>query len=223
MTVTVHHLDHSRSHRILWLLEELGVPYELRMHERHPRTMRAPEGLRALHPLGKAPVVQVDDVVLAESGAIIEELLDRYDPDRALRPAAGTDAHRAFRYWLHYVEGSLMTPLLLALITGQLRTGVPLLARPFTAPVAMGIDAAFTTGELKKHAAFLEASLTDQRYLVGDVFTAADIHLGYPIAAALDRQPGFVGPNVRRWFDEVSARPAYERAIERGGPTGSPA
>ena len=132
-TIVVHHLEDSRSHRILWLLEELGLEYDIEMHRRHPKTNRSGKELRAVHPLGKAPIVVVDGEVFAESGAILESLLDRFDPESSLRPAPKTEEHRRYRFFLHYAEGSLMPPLLVKLLMGVLRgKNIPFLARPLS-------------------------------------------------------------------------------------------
>ncbi|MCA9611174.1 MAG: glutathione S-transferase [Sandaracinus sp.] len=214
--ITVHHLERSRSHRVLWLLEELGLPYEVVRYERDPETMRAPEALRKIHPLGKSPVVDVDGVVLAESGAILEELVDL--AGGKLRPEAGSEAHRRYRFFLHYAEGSLMPPLLVHLITGQLRTKkIPFLVRPIAKAIAGQIDGAFTNGELASNVAFLEKELASRSFLAGDELSAADVQMSYPVLALLSRS-GAPAPAIRAYVARLEARPAYAKAIEVGGP-----
>jgi glutathione S-transferase len=213
--VVVHHLEQSRSHRIVWLLEELGMPYSIEHHQRHPKTMRAGRDLRALHPLGKAPVIRLGDEVLAESGAILEHLLDEAG-ETPLRPAHGTEAHRRFRFFLHYAEGSLMPPLLVKLITGKLRS-LPLLMRPLSLPIAAAVDKQFTDPEIALHLAFLESELSERDFLCGDTFTAADIQLSFPLQGARARSGLDEHPALNAYLDRITSRPAYERAIERGG------
>ncbi|MCO4746088.1 MAG: glutathione S-transferase [Proteobacteria bacterium] len=215
--MVVHHLEYSRSTRILWLLEELGQSFELQVHKRD-RNFRAPRELRDLHPLGKAPLVAVDGVVFAESGAIIEELLERFD-DGTLRPE-DADGRRLFRYWLHFAEGSLMAPLLVRLITSQLHgPKVPFLVRPVGRAVSKQIDAAYTTAELERLFAFVEAHLGEHAYFAGEQFSAADIQMSYGIEAGLERAGlSFPTPNLRAWLERVRSRPAYDKAIALGGP-----
>lgn len=216
MKITVHHLERSRSHRVLWMLEELGLPYELVEYRRDPETMRAPAALKKVHPLGKSPVIDVDGVVYAESGAILEQLVDV--ANGALRPEPGTEAHRRYRFFLHYAEGSLMPPLLVSLITSQLHgKKVPFLVRPIGKAIAAQIDGAFTNAELQSNVAFLEAELASRPFLAGDELSAADVQMSYPVWALLSRSNA-PAPNLRAYHERLKARPAYARAIERGGP-----
>jgi glutathione S-transferase len=157
--------------------------------------------------------------MLAESGAIVEELLDHFDPDGLLRPPPGTEAHRRYRYFLHYAEGSLMTPLVVALLTGRLRKAkLPFFVRPVVAKVADGIDDQYTRGEVEAHFSFLDAHLGAHDWFAGEAFTAADVQMSYGLLAALAR--GGVGnrPNLERWVAQVEERPAFQRAVDRGGP-----
>lgn len=214
--LVVHHLDHSRSHRLLWLLEELGLPYELVTHQRHPKSMRAPDSLRAVHPLGKAPVLVVDGEALAESGAVIEEVLERFGEGR-LRPAAGTPEATAYRYWLHYAEGSLMTPLLVKLIMGQVkRAPLPWPIKLLPQQIARQVDGAYTNPELKLHTAWLERRLSEVPYFAGQAFSAADIQMSYGVEALLSRGTGSAA--LTAWLERVSARPAHQAATAKGGP-----
>jgi glutathione S-transferase len=214
--IVAHHLEDSRSLRVLWLLEELELPYEIRRYARNAKTMRAPDALRAVHPLGKAPVVVVDGVVLAETGAIVETLVDEHG--RHLKPEPGTDAARRYRYFLHYAEGSLAPPLLVRLIMAQVARA-PLLVRPVAAAIARSVNGAYTHGELERHFAFLEAELADREHFAGDAFTAADIMLSFPIEAAACRGAiPIEAPRLHAWLDRIHARPAWQRALERGGP-----
>ena len=203
--IQVHHLNNSRSQRILWLLEELGVPYEVIRYERDPQTMLAPPELRQIHPLGKSPLVVEDGEVLAETGAIVEAILERHGAGR-LAPPPGTPAHRRFRYWLHFAEGSAMTPLLVKLYL--MRVGEA------AAPVLTRIDA-----NLAAMLDYLEAEVAKEGYFAGPDFTAADVMMSFPLEAATSRggldasRPALFGL-LRR----LQARPAYRRALERGGP-----
>ena len=217
--ITVHHLERSRSHRVLWLLEELGLPYELERYARDPATMLAPPALRAIHPLGKSPVVTDDGVTVAESGAILEYMVERHGGGR-LVPATGTPAHLRYRYFLHYAEGSLMPPLLVKLITHKISTAkMPFFARPIARKIAGSIDAGFVAPNLTRHLAFLEAELEGRAWFTGDELTAADIQMSYPLEAALARGGAAARtPNLTRVLTAMRARPAYARAIERGGP-----
>jgi glutathione S-transferase len=217
---TVHHLDSSRSQRVLWLLEELEVPYELVLHKRDAVTLRAPAKLREIHPLGKSPVVVLPDgTVLAESGAILETLLDRYGEGR-LRPAPGTDEHRRYLFFMHYAEGSLMPPLLVRFIVDRLRKApLPFFIRPVAKGIAGKIDAAFTNPELEKHIAFLEGELDGRAWLAGDELTAADVQMSFPLEALLARAGSLSShPRISALVERMHARPAYARALARGGP-----
>ncbi|MCB9759688.1 MAG: glutathione S-transferase [Alphaproteobacteria bacterium] len=218
--ITVHHLENSRSTRILWMLEELELPYELKVYPRDPATMRAPPELARLHPLGKAPVVTLGDLVLAESGAILEHLAEAHG---RLRPAPGSDAMVPYRYWLHYAEGSLMPPLLVKLIMDTVRNApLPFFVKPFAKGVAEKVDGSYTNAELERHFTYLDRALADAPYFAGEEFTAADIQMSYPVQAGMGRADAGSRPNVRAWLDRVTARPAYHRAVEKGGPVGSP-
>ena len=214
--IRVHHLNHSRSQRVLWLLEELGVPYEIVRYERDRKTMLAPPELKKVHPLGKSPVVTDGELVLAESGAIIETLVERYGEQ--LRPAPGTPAFQRYRYWLHYAEGSLMPPLLLKLVFDQVEKA-PLIVRPVAKAISATVKARFITPNLTTHLDFLESELDRGPWFAGKSFSAADIQLSFPIEAAAARAGlDDSRPRLMEWLQRIHDRPAYHRAIDKGGP-----
>ena len=216
--IKVHHLNDSRSQRVLWLLEELGLPYEVVRYERDARTRLAPAALRAIHPLGKSPVIQDGDVTVAETGAIVDYLLDVYGEGR-LRPAAGTEDARRFTYWLHYAEGSAMPPLLLKLVFGLLPRRAPGLMRPLVKQISDKALAGFVDPQLRDHVGFWEAELARSEWFAGDQFTAADIMMSFPVEAGADRAFDPADrPRLRAFLSRIHARPAYRRALERGGP-----
>lgn len=216
--ITVHHLNNSRSQRVLWLLEELGLEYRVQRYQRDPKTMRAPESLRKVHPLGKAPIITDGDVTVAESGAIVEYLVHER-ADGALVPEFGTPAHRRYRYWLHFAEGSLMTPLMLSLVFGALsRPPVPWILRPLTGLIGSGVDRQFIQPEFDLLLGHVEHTLSQSEWFAGDSLTAADVQMSFPLeacAAAGKLDDRYV--NIRRFLDTCHARPAYIRALERGG------
>ena len=215
--VIVHHLNDSRSQRVLWLLEELGARYEIRRHQRDPKTLLAPPELRAVHPLGKSPVIEHDGMVVAETGAIVEYLLEAF-PGSGLRPAAGTEAARRFTYWLHYAEGSAMTPLLLKLIFSQIPKRVPWAIRPVARGISRGMNARMIDPQIAAHVAFWEAELGRSGWFAGADFSAADIMMSFPLEAAGSRIGfGPERPRCRDFLRRIHARPAYRRALERGG------
>lgn len=216
--IKVHHLNDSRSQRVLWLLEELGLPYEVVRYERDARTRLAPAALRVIHPLGKSPVIQDGDVTVAETGAIVDYLLDVYGEGR-LRPAAGTEDARRFTYWLHYAEGSAMPPLLLKLVFGLLPRRAPGLMRPLVKQISDKAIAGFVDPQLRDHVGFWEAELARSEWFAGDQFTAADIMMSFPVEAGADRAFDPADrPRLRAFLSRIHARPAYRRALERGGP-----
>lgn len=218
--LTVHHLNNSRSQRVLWLLEELELPYEIVRYQRDAKTMLAPPELRRVHPLGKSPVVTTDDgLTLAESGAIIETVIERYGQGR-LVPAAGTPEALRFRYWLHFAEGSAMSPLLLKLVFDKIEsTKMPFFAKPIAKAIAGKAKSSFVMPNINAHLDYMEAELGKSEWFAGDAFTGADIQMSFPIEAAgarggLDAKR----PKLMAWLQRIHARPAYRRALERGGP-----
>jgi glutathione S-transferase len=203
MTITVHHLANSRSQRVLWLLEELGLPYEIRRYERNAATMLAPPELRAVHPLGKSPVIEHDSRVVAETGAIVEYLVEL--ADGRLGPPAHRDAALRYRYWLHYAEGSMMPPLLLKLVLAR----VPIFGKRALKRIQPMIDV---------HLDWVESELASRSWFAGDAMTAADVMMSFPLEAA--RARGGLGasrPASIAWLNTIHARPAYQAALQKGG------
>jgi glutathione S-transferase len=215
--ITVHHLNNSRSQRVLWLLEELGCEYQVLKYRRDPRTLLAPPELRRVHPLGKSPVMSDGAHTIAESGAIIEYLLDRYGNGR-LRPAAGSEARLRYSYWLHYAEGSAMPPLLLKLLFQRLpQAPVPVLMRAIVRRIAARAQASFIDPQLKTHIDWWESELSRDAWFAGEEFTAADIQMSFPLEAAAARAGMGLGEKVRGFLERIHARSAYQRALGVGG------
>lgn len=216
--IVVHHLNNSRSQRILWLLEELGVEYEIKKYQRDPKTMLAPAELRAIHPLGKSPVITDGDATLAESGAIIEYLLERYGNGRFI-PAAGTPDKLRYTYFLHYAEGSAMTPLLMKLVFDRVETSpMPFFAKPIARGIAQKVKGGYIMPQIVQHLAYLEAELGKAIWFAGAEFSGADIQVSFVLEAAASR--GGLGeqyPKLMAFLERIHARPAYQRALERGG------
>jgi len=211
----VHYLENSRAHRILWLLEELGLDYEVSVYPRS-RTMQAPKELREKHPLGKSPILEDEGKALAESGAITEYLAGRYGGG-ALRPTEGEAGLRC-TYWLHYAEGSAMPLLFAKLLFQVMPKGAPALIRPVARMIANGADKAVFGPQLRVHADFWEKELARDGYFAGPDFTVADIMMSFPVEAGIDRIPlSPPPPALSAWLDAIRARPAYRRALERGG------
>jgi glutathione S-transferase len=200
--ITVHHLEESRSLRVLWLLEELDLPYEVRRYKRDPVTRLAPPELRAIHPLGKSPIVVDGDAVMAETGAIVEYLIDRYGEGR-LRPPPDTPERLRYTYWLHYAEGSAMPPLLLGLVTGRLGEA----AKP-----ALG----FVLAQIKLHFDYVDAELAKSPWFAGDELTGADIMMSFPLERAAGLKGSDARPHILDFVSRIRARPAYSRAEARG-------
>jgi glutathione S-transferase len=219
--ITVHHLNNSRSQRILWLLEELGLDYKIKRYQRDPQTMLAPASLRAVHPLGKSPVITDDDMTLAESGAIIEYLVERYGQGK-LSPLQGTAEYLRYRYWLHYAEGSLMPPLLLNLTFSELVKRSIFLVRPIVWIISQSIKSSYITPQIMLHLNYLESELTGRDWFAGSDFTAADIQMSFPLEAAVERASLDASrPKLIDFLQRIQARPAYQRALERGSETSS--
>ena len=216
--IVVHHLNNSRSQRVLWLLEELGIPYEIQRYQRDARTMLAPPELRNVHPLGKSPVITDGRRTLAESGLILEYLVERYG-DGKLSPPPDSEERLRYRYWMHYAEGSAMPPLLLKLVFDRIEAGpMPFFIRPVARAIARQVKQSFIAPQLQLHLDYLEGELGRSEWFVGSEFTAADIQLSFPLEAAamrggLDRSR----PRLHAFLRKIHGRPAYRRALERGG------
>ena len=206
MTITVHHLENSRSQRILWMLEELGLDYDIKRYERDPKTMLAPPELKRVHPLGKSPVIVDHEtgLTIAETGAIVQYLVEK--ADGALGPPAHRDAALRYRYWLHYAEGSMMPPLLLKLVLSR----IPVMGKIAIKTIQPMIDS---------HLDFVEAELKQHAWFAGDVMSAADVMMSFPLEAARSRGGlDDTRPAAIAWLDKVHARPAYQTALHKGGP-----
>ncbi len=217
--LTVHHLENSRSQRVLWLLEELGLPYDIKHYRRDPVTMLAPPELLRVHPLGKSPVLSDGATVVAESGAIIEYLVERHGGAR-LVPPPGSDEHLRYRYWLHFAEGSAMPPLLLKLVFDKVASApMPFFVRPVAKGIAARVLGSFVEPNLKRQLDFMEAELGRGPWFAGAQFSAADVQMSFPLEAAAQRA-GLDASRPRLWdfLQRIHARPAYRRALERGGP-----
>ena len=213
--ITLHHLNNSRSQRILWLLEELGLPYEIRHYQRDAKTSLAPPDLLKVHPLGKSPVITDGDLTVAESGAIIEYLVDRYGKG-AFIPPHGTPERLRYTYWLHFAEGTAMPPLVMKLVFNRIEKGpMPFFAKPIARGIAQKVKQGFIDPNLERIVSHIEAELGRSEWFAGEAFSAADIQMSFPVEAASAR----IGarPNMKRFLERIHARPAYKRAIEKGG------
>lgn len=221
--VIVHHLNNSRSHRVLWLLEELIIPYRVVRYERDASTMLAPPALRAIHPLGKSPILVDGEHTLAESGAVLEYLSDRYDSERLLSPTpvpVDSPERLRYRYWMHYAEGSAMPPLLLTLVFNRIRSApMPFFARPIARAIVDKAVSQFVGPQLKLHLDWMERELGATGWFVGERFSVADIQMSFPVQVAAVRGGGLERyPNLARFLRRIEQRPAYQRALREGGP-----
>jgi glutathione S-transferase len=216
--IVVHHLANSRSQRVLWLLEELAVPYTVRRYERDPTTMLAPPELIQVHPLGKSPVISDGDLTLAESGAIIEYLVDKYGQGR-LKPKPSTDEAVRYLYWMHFAEGSAMVPLLMKLVFDNIETKSPFLIRPIAIGISRKVKSIIVTPNIERHLVYMEQELGKSTWFAGDEFTAADVQMSFPLEAAASRAGlGDKYPNLMRYLTAIHDRPAYKKALEQGSP-----
>jgi glutathione S-transferase len=218
--IVVHHLERSRSQRVLWMLEELGLPYEVVRYRRDPQTLLAPAALRAVHPLGKSPIITDGADTVAESGAIMEFLVERYGAGR-LAPAPGTPARLRYTYWLHYAEGSAMPPLVWRLIfrrlpLAQMPAPVGLLIRPLLRRISAGVQQGFIDPEVDLHLDYLEGELGKSPWFAGAEFSAADILLSFPIESAAEGAALRSRPRLADFLARIRARLAYQRARQRG-------
>ena len=216
--IIVHHLNNSRSQRVLWLVEELELPYEIKFYARDKATMLAPPELKAVHPLGKSPVITDGDKTIAESGAIVDYIVSTYGAGRLI-PAEGSPERLRYNFWLHYAEGSAMTPLLLKLVFGVLPDRAPFFVKPIVKAIAATAQKSFIDPQLKLHTGFWENELSKSAWFAGDKFTAADIQMSFPVEAAASRAGVNEDyPNLMSFLADIHARPAYKRALEKGGP-----
>ena len=216
--ITVHYLNNSRSQRVLWLLEELGLSYEIKHYERDPKTMLAPVSLREVHPLGKSPVITDGELTLAESGAIIEYLVKHYGNGRLI-PAPDTPEYLRYTYWLHYAEGSAMPPLLLKLIFNQIeKSPMPFFARPIARSIVNRVNSSFIEPQITQHLDYMESEIGKSAWFAGNEFTAADIQISFPLeAAAAQAELNASRPKLMAFLNRIHERPAYQQALERGG------
>lgn len=223
--LTLHHLETSRSHRILWLLEELGVPYELRRYQRDPLTRLAPPELKHIHPLGKSPVITDGELVVAESGAILEYLAECYGAQAPaelaqLEPARGTPAHRQCRFWMHYAEGSLMNWLVMQLVFDTIpRQPMPFFVRPVARALCAGVQQKLIQPNVQAALAFMENHLAQHRWFAGEHLSLADFQMSFAVEAALARgTAASAWPHLQAYLQRIQARPAYQQALAKGGP-----
>mgnify|MGYP000483507760 CR=1 FL=1 len=216
--IVVHHLENSRSQRVLWLLEELELEYEVKRYERDRRTSLAPPELKAVHPLGKSPVITDGEITVAETGAIIEYLCAR--AGARLVPAEGTPERLRYTYWLHYAEGSAMLTPLLKLIFGKIESSpAPFIVRPIIKGLVNKVNRQFIEPQFSLHYGFINDELGKSEWFAGSEFSAADIQMSFPLEAALARGDAASRfPRIKAFVDRVHARPAYQRALEKGGP-----
>ena len=216
--ITIHHLNNSRSQRILWLLEELGLEYDIKRYQRDAKTMLAPPELRQVHPLGKSPVITDGGLTIAESGAIIEYLVERYGNGRLI-PASGTPERLRYTYWLHYAEGSLQPMLLMKLIFGRIEKGpMPFFVKPIAKAISAKVSEGFISPNLERNFDYLEGELGRSTWFAGEEFSAADVQMSFPLEAAVSRGGlDAKRPKLMAFLERIHARPAYKKAIERGG------
>ncbi|HEY0955144.1 MAG TPA: glutathione S-transferase [Roseateles sp.] len=215
--ITVHHLNNSRSQRVLWLLEELGLPYEVKRYERDAKTSLAPPELKAVHPLGKSPVITDGPLTVAESGAILEYLVDRYGQGR-LKPT-DEQALLHYRYFMHFAEGSAMPPLVMKLVFNKVkRAPAPFFVKPIAKGIADKVLSSFVQPNIDAQLKFLEGELASRHWFAGSEFSAADVQMSFPLEAAASRGTDMAAyPKLKAFLDRIHARPAYQRALERGG------
>jgi glutathione S-transferase len=216
--IVVHHLNNSRSQRVLWLLEELGLEYQIKPYQRDRKTMLAPPELREVHPLGKSPVITDGELTLAESGAILEYLAGRYGAGR-FAPADGTPERLRYSYWMHFAEGSAMPPLLMKLVFDRIKAApMPFFVKPVARVIAERALHSFVLPNLERNLDFMEGELAKSEWFAGAQFSAADVQMSFPLEAA--RARGGLDdrrPRLMAFLERIHSRPAYLRALERGG------
>ena len=215
--LTVHHLNNSRSQRVIWLLEELMVPYEVKHYQRDAKTMLAPASLRAVHPLGKSPIITDGADTVAETGAIVEYILQKYGQGR-LVPAAGTPEKLAYTYWLHFAEGSAMPPLVMTLLFGEIPKRMPFFIRPVGRLIGKTVQASFLGPAIDAQLDLMEATLAKSANFAGAQLTAADVMMSFPVEAASSRANLGNRTHLTTWLNTIHTRPAYQRALSQGGP-----
>lgn len=214
--ITVHHLENSRSQRVLWLLEELGVDYEIKHYKRNPKTKLAPPELKAVHPLGKSPVITDGDLTIAESGTITEYLIEVYGKGK-FQPPSGSDAALKNSYWMHYAEGTFMPLMVMTLIFNRVEQA-PLLVRPIAKAISGQVKKAYLGPNIKTNLAYIEAELEKSTWFTGESLTGADFQMIFPLEAASLRADNSSHPNIKAYIERVHALPSYQRGLERGGP-----
>lgn len=217
--INLHHLNNSRSQRILWMLEELSLDYQITQHQRDGKTMLAPSELKQIHPLGKAPILVHDDKVLAESGVIIDYLADTFGQGN-WKPNLGTDQYLQYQYWLHFAEGSAMPPMLLSLVFRRmLERAKPFFVKAIIKKVVAKVNGAFIRPNLDNNFRFINDHLAEHTWFAGDAISGADIQMSFILEAAKAR--GLISPeqhpSIAQYIERIQARPAYQRAIEKGG------
>ena len=215
--LVVHHLNNSRSQRVLWLLEELGVPYEIKSYQRDPKTMAAPASLMAVHPLGKSPVITDQGHTVAETGAIVDYILATYGEGRMI-PPAGTEDRLRYTYWIHFAEGSAMPPLVMTLLFTEMPKRTPALIRPVAKMIGNTVKASYLAPQIERQLDMMEAELTRSAWFAGPEMSGADVLMSFPVEAAASRNGLGARPYVTEWLKTVHARPAYQRALAKGGP-----
>lgn len=216
--ITIHHLNNSRSFRIIWLFEELGLGYKISKYQRKP-DMMAPDELKRIHPLGKSPVITDHGHTIAESGAIIDYVLDKYGNGRLKPPKENTDAYLKYNFYMHYAEGSLMPPLLVSLIVQKIENAkVPFFIKPISKRIAQKIKDTYIQPQMNTHLDFLESELKNSTWFTGEDFTAADIQMSFPLLAANSRWGLGNRPNLKRFIERIESKESFKRAIEKGGP-----
>ncbi|OZG75207.1 glutathione S-transferase [Hahella sp. CCB-MM4] len=215
--IILHHLNNSRSQRILWMLEELELPYEIKRYERDSKTMLAPPSLRQVHPLGKSPIISDGEVTMAESGAIIEYLGQKYGDGRLI-PETGSADYRQYIYWMHYAEGSLMPPLLLRLVFEAIKSKpLPFFIKPVARKIADETTRQFIAPQIKTHFDYVEKFLGEHEWMAGHKLTGADIQMSFPLEASVARGVADSYPNITAYVKRFQERPAYQRALQAGG------
>jgi glutathione S-transferase len=214
--ITVHHLNNSRSQRVLWLLEELGCHYEVRRYERDVVTMQAPKELRAIHPLGKSPVIEDRGLIIAETGAIFDYLVGRYGNGNLI-PDAGSPERLRYTYWMHYAEGSAMTPLLLKLVFSRLPQSAPVLMRGAMKSAMARAQERVSDPQIRMHIDYWDTELSKSEWFAGSAFTAADIMMSFPLEAAAARSDAKSRPMVKAFLDRIHHRGSYQNALRKGG------